>query len=60
MRKRAGCIYITDDTGANPWDRLPSYWEEEVAAVAAENQRAIRQPGQEPKRENSGDEARCE
>ena len=26
--------YGTDATGANPWDRLPSYWDEEVAAVA--------------------------
>ncbi len=40
VRKRTGCVYITDDSGANPWDRLPSYWEEEVAAVAAENRRA--------------------
>jgi hypothetical protein len=45
VRKRAGCIYVTDDTGANPWDRLPSYWEEEVSAVAAENQRASGSPG---------------
>jgi hypothetical protein len=40
LRKQAGYVYVTDDSGANPWDRLPSYWEQEVAAVAAENRRA--------------------
>ena len=40
LRKRAGYVYVTDDSGANPWDRLPSYWDEEVAAISAENQRA--------------------
>lgn len=39
VRKRSGYVYVTDDSGANPWDRLPSYWDEEVAAVAAENRR---------------------
>jgi len=39
VRKRAGYVYVTDDSGANPWDRLPSYWDEEVADVAAENRR---------------------
>ncbi len=33
-----GSIYITDLTGANPYDALPSYWNQEVSAVAAENQ----------------------
>jgi hypothetical protein len=28
-----GYFYATDDRGANPWDRLPIYWEEEVSAV---------------------------
>ena len=28
--RRLGWIYITDDKGTNPWDQLPSYWEEEV------------------------------
>jgi len=40
-RKRAGYGYVTDDSGADPWDRLPSYWDDEVAAVAAENRRAV-------------------
>lgn len=37
----AGYVYITDDeyvpgdpTRSNPWDRLPSYWQAEVAAVS--------------------------
>ncbi len=28
--RRLGWIYITDDRGNNPWDRLPSYWDAEV------------------------------
>jgi hypothetical protein len=32
-RKRAGFLYITDAGGANPWDRLPSYWDDEVAEL---------------------------
>jgi hypothetical protein len=32
-----GWVYITDDTGSNPWDRLPTYWEAEVDAVRAIN-----------------------
>jgi hypothetical protein len=28
-----GVVYVTDGTGANPWSRLPAYWDEEVAAV---------------------------
>jgi len=30
-----GHVYVTDDDISNPWDRLPSYWPAEVAAVAA-------------------------
>jgi hypothetical protein len=44
VARRAGYIYITDDryvpgdpTATNPWDSLPSYWAEEVAAVKAAN-----------------------
>ena len=33
-----GWVYITDDTGNNPWDRLPTYWEAEVEAVRAVNE----------------------
>ncbi|MBC7854997.1 MAG: spherulation-specific family 4 protein [Pirellulaceae bacterium] len=28
--RRLGWIYITDDRGSNPWDQLPSYWEDEL------------------------------
>lgn len=37
VQRNAGGIYITDDVLANPWDRLPSYWQQHVAAVAAIN-----------------------
>ena len=40
VQRNAGLIYITDDSGANPWDRLPSYWEEEVALVESINRQA--------------------
>jgi hypothetical protein len=33
--RNVGYLYITDDSGANPWDTLPSYWNEEVAAISA-------------------------
>ena len=26
-------LYFTDDGGDNPWDRLPTFWDEEVAAL---------------------------
>ncbi len=31
--KRVGYVYVTDDNGANPWDRLPTYWNAELAAI---------------------------
>jgi hypothetical protein len=33
LQKRLGYVYITDAAGANPWERLPRYWDDEVAAV---------------------------
>jgi Spherulation-specific family 4/Domain of unknown function (DUF4214) len=30
-----GDVYITDLSGGNPYDALPSYWDQEVSAVAA-------------------------
>jgi hypothetical protein len=33
--RRAGHLYLTDMTGSNPYDGLPSYWPREVAAAAA-------------------------
>jgi hypothetical protein len=32
----AGYVYITNLSGGNPYDALPSYWNQEVSAVAAE------------------------
>jgi hypothetical protein len=43
ISRRAGFIYITDDVLQNPWDRLPTYWVEEVNAVEAANRAAARQ-----------------
>ena len=34
----SGWFYITDDVLPNPWDRLPSYWAEELEAIRAHNQ----------------------
>jgi hypothetical protein len=32
--RHLGWIYVTDDKRNNPWDQLPSYWEEEVKELA--------------------------
>lgn len=37
--KSVGYVYITDGEGANPYDRLPRYWDEERAAVRKANGR---------------------
>ena len=42
MTKRAGYLYITDDTLSNPWNRLPTYWSAEVAAIETINREAAR------------------
>ena len=31
-----GWVFLTDDLLPNPWDELPTFWDEEVAAVAVE------------------------
>lgn len=36
-QRNVGMLYITDDTIANPWDALPSYWTSEVNAIEARN-----------------------
>jgi len=36
--RRGGWIYITDDKGNNPWDQLPTYWEEELKELLKLNQ----------------------
>jgi hypothetical protein len=35
MQLNAGYVYITDQAGANPYSQLPSYWNQEVSALAA-------------------------
>lgn len=32
--RNVGYIYITNDNGTNPWDTLPSYWNDEVVAIS--------------------------
>lgn len=34
---KVGYLYVTDDSGRNPWDRLPTWWAEEVDAVRGLN-----------------------
>jgi serine/threonine protein kinase len=41
--RRLGYCYITDRSPPNPWDRLPGYWQEELAAVQQVNERSERQ-----------------
>ena len=38
VSRNAGWVYVTNDNGANPWDTLPAYWENEVSYVEALNQ----------------------
>lgn len=40
LERNAGAIYITDDVLANPWDRLPSYWEAKISAIESINAQA--------------------
>jgi hypothetical protein len=39
---KVGDVFLTDDVGPNPYDRLPSYWDAEVEAVRQVNQAAKR------------------
>ncbi|MGP0064175.1 MAG: spherulation-specific family 4 protein [Isosphaeraceae bacterium] len=39
---KIGYVFITDDVGPNPYDRLPSYWDTEVEAIRRLNQAATR------------------
>ncbi len=38
--RNVGWIYVTDDSGANPWDTLPAYWTNEVNYIRSFNQSA--------------------
>jgi Spherulation-specific family 4 len=42
VQLRVGYVYITDDVGPNPYDRLPTYWAAEVEAVRQVNQPTAR------------------
>ena len=35
--RNVGWVYVTDDSGANPWDTLPGYWTNEVNYIRALN-----------------------
>ncbi len=35
LARNAGMVFVTDDSLPNPYDTLPSYWEAEVAKLAA-------------------------
>jgi hypothetical protein len=39
---KVGYVFLTDDVGPNPYDRLPSYWDAEVDAVRRMNQAETR------------------
>jgi hypothetical protein len=43
FNRSAGFIYITDDLLPNPWDRLPTYWAEEVTGIESLNRAVARQ-----------------
>ncbi len=36
-KKGAGYCYVTDAPGPVPWDRLPTYWQQEVDEAASIN-----------------------
>ncbi|MEO1497036.1 MAG: spherulation-specific family 4 protein [Planctomycetota bacterium] len=37
VQRNVGGVYFTDDVLNNPWDRLPTYWDQFVAKVVAVN-----------------------
>jgi hypothetical protein len=45
IQLNAGSVFITDQDGGNPYAQLPSYWDQEVAAVAAAS---VPEPGTLP------------
>lgn len=40
LDRGAGYLFITSADGANPWDRLPPYWEDELAEAEKANRRS--------------------
>ncbi|MEM8493930.1 MAG: spherulation-specific family 4 protein [Planctomycetota bacterium] len=45
VAQNAGWHYITDDVLNNPWDRLPTYWDQQVARVQEINGQTPVDPG---------------
>ncbi len=43
VTRNAGYIYVTDDSGNNPWDQLPTYLAEEIGVIELINKEAARQ-----------------
>ena len=41
-QRNVGYVYVTDQTPPNPYAQLPSYWDQEVAAISAA---AVPEPG---------------
>lgn len=39
LSRHAGMVFITDAKMPNPWDRLPTYWREEVQAIKEMNEK---------------------
>jgi hypothetical protein len=37
VQKNVGCVYLTNADLPNPWDRLPEWWDAEVATVGESN-----------------------
>lgn len=37
VKDGAGYLYVTDASGVNPWDRLPTYWEAELKLIQSIN-----------------------
>ena len=50
--RNAGYVYVTDDGGDNPWDTLPSYWQEETSLICSTAQKV-----ETPKQDNPIDQA---
>jgi hypothetical protein len=44
VERNAGWVYVTDAAGANPWERLPRYWDDESATVAEINSKSSQRP----------------
>jgi hypothetical protein len=48
-QRGAGTLYITDASGVNPWDRLPTYWDELGATVVEMNREAAQKAPTAPR-----------